>query len=401
MNTCTVLTAIFSCLLASSAAAARGVDSRPLPDGCERVGRSPGPVPTRVSGEPPFPPVQLEIRTPLEPTVFPAGGSSYLVYELHLQNFTEAPMALRGIEVFDPDGEEGRAFASLVGRGFFDTLAPVGTDTLDSDHPLGSGQRAVAFLCLAFDSGTMPPRRLAHRVLLDGTVAIGPAIETRRDALKVLGPPVRGTDWIADNGLSITAHHRKGLIVAGGLAQISRRYAIDWKRSRDGAFFAGDARAVRSYHAYDADVIAVADAMVVLAKDGFPDNIPRTAAGFETAVPITMESVAGNAVVLDLGDGQFAYYAHLKPGSLRVRTGDRVRRGQPLANVGNSGDSRWPHLHFQVTNGPGILSSEGIPYLIDHYLTRTASGGWERHVREFPLGDRVIDFRTPESAKRP
>lgn len=391
----------FACLLANTVAAAGSASTRPVPAGCESVGPGAAPTAARVAGEPPFPPVQLEIRTPLEPTVFPAGGRSYLVYELHLQNFAEAPMALRGIEVFDPDGGEGRSIASLVGPGLFEKLVPVGTDTLDSDHPLGSGQRAVVFLCLAFDDGSTPPNRIGHRVLLDGAVAIGPTIGTRHHPLKVLGPPVRGTDWIADNGLSITAHHRKGLVVAGGLAQISRRYAIDWKRSKDGAFFAGDARAVRSYHAYGADVVAVADATVVLAKDGFPDNIPRTAAGFETAVPMTMETVAGNAVVLDLGDGQFAYYAHLKPGSLRVRTGDRVRRGQPLAKVGNSGDSRWPHLHFQVTNGPGILASEGIPYLIDRYRTRTASGDWESHAHEFPLGDRVIDFHVPDSAERP
>lgn len=401
MNRRMVSTTVLACLLASTAAAAGRVDTPPIPAGCESVGRGTAPATARVPGEPPFPPVQLEIRTPFEPTAFPAGGRNYLVYELHLQNFTEAPMALRGIEVFDPDSAEGRSIATLAGPGLFDKLVPIGAETLGSDPSLGSGQRAVAFLCLAFDGGSTPPNRIGHRVLLEGAVAIGPTIGTRHDPLKVLGPPVRGTDWIADNGLSITAHHRKGLVVAGGLAQISRRYAIDWKRSRDGAFFAGDARAVRSYHAYGADVVAVADAAVVLAKDGFPDNIPRTAAGFETAVPMTMETVAGNAVVLDLGDGQFAYYAHLKPGSLRVRTGDRVRRGQPLAKVGNSGDSRWPHLHFQVTNGPGILASEGIPYLIDHYRTRTASGDWESHAHEFPLGDRVIDFRVPDSAEQP
>ena len=100
--------------------------------------------------------------------------------------------------------------------------------------------------------------------------------------------------------------HRSGLIVAGGLGQIARRYAVDWKRRKDGAFFSGDPRDVRSYHAYGADVHAVADATVVLAKDGLPHNIPRTAAGFETAVPVTMETVAGNSVALDLGDGQYA-----------------------------------------------------------------------------------------------
>ncbi len=197
---------------------------------------------------------------------------------------------------------------------------------------------------------------------------------------------------MAVSALSKGSHHRSGLFVAGGLAQISRRYAVDWKRNEQGAFFSGDPRDVRSYHSYGQEVLAIADAMVVVAKDGFPDNIPRTAAGFATAVPVTMETVAGNSVVLDLGDGQFAYYAHLKPGSVRVKVGDLVLRGQPLALVGNSGDAREPHLHFQVTTGPEILASEGLPYVLDCFRVKTAEGNSLDRVREFPLGNALIDF---------
>jgi hypothetical protein len=104
-----------------------------------------------------------------------------------------------------------------------------GADTLDGEHPLGAARRAVAFICLALDNGSAAPDKLRHRVLLDGSVAEGPTITTHKGGLKVLGPPVVGTDWMAGSGLSIGAHHRSGLFVAGGLAQISRRYAIDWK----------------------------------------------------------------------------------------------------------------------------------------------------------------------------
>lgn len=158
------------------------------------------------------------------------------------------------------------------------------------------------------------------------------------------------------------------------------------------AFFSGDPRDVRSYHAYGAEVRSVADATVVRVKHGLPDNIPRTAAGFETAVPVTMETVAGNSVVLDLGDGQYAYYAHLKPGSVRVRTGDRVRRGEVVGAIGNSGDAREPHLHFQVTNGADILASEGLPYVIDRFRMKRPEGTWQERRKEFPPGDATIDF---------
>lgn len=191
---------------------------------------------------------------------------------------------------------------------------------------------------------------------------------------------------------SIHSHHRTGLFVAGGRAYISRRYAIDWIQKQQGATFSGDARDVRSYFAYGEKVFSVADARVVAAKDGLPDNVPRTADGFSPAVPITMETVAGNAVVLDLGGGQFAYYAHLKPGSVRVKTGDLVKRGEFIGQIGNSGDARWPHLHFQVTTGPDILATEGVPFLIDRYRTREQDGPWQMRTREFPLGDIPVEF---------
>jgi len=181
--------------------------------------------------------------------------------------------------------------------------------------------------------------------------------------------------------------------VAGGRAHLSRRYAIDWKQEDEqGEMYSGDALDVHSYYSYGEKVYAVADALVISAKDGIPDNTPRTAAGFNTAVPITMENVAGNAIVLDLGDGQFAYYAHLKPGSVRVKSGDHVKRGEWLGQIGNSGDARWPHLHFQVTIGPDILASEGVPFLIDRYRTKVGNGTWQTRTREYPIGDVAVEF---------
>lgn len=302
-------------------------------------------------------------------------------------------MTLRGIKVINAENATEELVAEINTEQLDALLRPIGTDTRDGSRSLGSGRSAIAFLCLAFDGNTSVPSKLRHRVLLDNSVAEGPVIETHHTILKVLGRPVEGTGWTAAGGPSIHSHHRLGVFVADGLAQISRRYALDWKRLTHDSSFSGDALDVRSYYAYGENVLSVADGTIVAATDGIPDNVPRTAAGFETAVPITMENIAGNSIVLDLGDGQFAHYAHLQPGSVTVKTGDRVRRGQLLARVGNSGDAREPHLHFQVTTNPDILASEGVPYLIDSYRVKVADGDWQLRTREFPLGDVVVDFR--------
>jgi murein DD-endopeptidase MepM/ murein hydrolase activator NlpD len=119
-----------------------------------------------------------------------------------------------------------------------------------------------------------------------------------------------------------------------------------------------------------------------------------------------METVGGNHVILDLGGGAFALYAHLQPGSLKVKLGDKVRRGQVLGLVGNSGNSTEPHLHFQVSDANAPLGSEGLPYAVSSFevLGRVggATGGtsavWtplpspEARKMEMPLANVVVRF---------
>lgn len=188
-----------------------------------------------------------------------------------------------------------------------------------------------------------------HHTVLDGAVAEGPLVRTRAGALPVLGRPVGGSDWIAASGPSVLSHHRMGLIVAGGLAQLSRRFAFDFRQVKGGASFAGDARDVRAHHVDAQRVFAVAD-------------------------------------------GQFASYAHLQPGSVQVKPGERVKRGQWLGRVGNSGDAREPHLHFQLTSGPNILASEGAPFVFEQYRMKAPDGEWETRSGEYPMGPMTIDF---------
>lgn len=377
-------------LAATCTAAAANV---PLPQGCEPAVAGVAAAPA-VPAMPAFPPVQLQLRTPFEPTVLPSGGRNYLVYELHIQNFSADGMPLRGIQVLDAGQADATPIADIKEAQLDARLRKVTIgDNAGAIRNLGSGQSAVAFLCLAFEGNVPVPARLRHRVLLDGAAAVGPVVGTRGTALRTLLSPVAGANWSPDNSPSLQSHHRMGLWVVDGIAQIARRYALDWKKyGKDGKSWSGDQRDVRAYHAYGEKTVAVADGTVVTAQDGYPDNIPRTPAGFEPAVPVTMESVAGNRVVIDIGGGQFAYYAHLQPGSVRVKAGDRVKRGQVVGRVGNSGDARQPHLHFQLTNNPDIMASEGLPHLFDRYKARLGDSAPELRTGEYPMGNIVLDF---------
>lgn len=335
------------------------------------------------------------MRVPFEPSAFPSAGRTYLTYELHLRNFAPNPLSLRRVEVLDADTTVVEPVAAFEAAQLDGNLQPVGArapgNASGDRRQLAGGGSVVLFMSIVFDRGAPIPKRLRHRVLTTDSAVEGAEISAHHTELRVLGPPLTGSEWVARSGPSNDSYHRRGILVFGGGATIDRRYAIDWVQIADGATFSGDALDTRSYHAYGEQVLAVADGRVISARDGIPENVPRHE-GFRPAVPLSMETLAGNTITLDVGGGQFAYYMHLQPGSLRVKAGDRVRRGQVLARIGNSGDSREPHLHFEVTTSSRLLVGEGVPYLVNRYRVKSADDAWQTRTRELPLRDMVIDF---------
>jgi hypothetical protein len=123
--------------------------------------------------------------------------------------------------------------------------------------------------------------------------------------------------------------------------------------------------------------------LAVSTSDGVPDNVPANRA----PTGLTLETIGGNTVVLDLGSGLYAFYAHLQPGSIRVRPGQSVRAGEVLASVGNSGNSNAPHLHFQIGDGPTLLFSDGVPFVFDSFMYDGAA-----RFDEIPLDGWQVSF---------
>jgi hypothetical protein len=344
-------------------------------------------------------PLQVDMRVPFEPTAFSSAGRTHLTYELYLTNFGNVPLTLRRIEVWDASGVAAEPVAAFEGAPLGALLQPVGAqaDGSDKSGQLAAGGSVVVFMWVAVEHRATVPNKLRHRVLTADSAVEGAIIGTHHTELKVLRSPVQGTNWLASDAPSNDAdnHHRRGIFVIDGHAVISRRYAIDWMQVDNGTSFKGDALDKRSYYAYGKPVVAVADATVVAVKDGLPDNVPGHNTpghqGFNPAIPLTMDTHAGNIIILDLGNGQFAHYCHLEAESLRVRVGDHVQRGQILALIGNSGDAREPHVHFEITTSSKPMAGEGLPYLIDHYHAKSGDA-WQTRMHELPLKDMVIDF---------
>ncbi|SBT94899.1 Peptidase family M23 [Streptomyces sp. DI166] len=131
------------------------------------------------------------------------------------------------------------------------------------------------------------------------------------------------------------------------------------------------ARRSTAYPAYGAPLLAVADGTVVRADDRQRDHLSRSSLPgllYLMLAEATVREIAGvrrivgNHLVLDLGDGTHALYAHLKRGSLTVAEGEKVPAGQVVARCGNSGNSSEPHVHFQLMDGPDPVTAKGIPF---------------------------------------
>jgi hypothetical protein len=315
-------------------------------------------------------------------------------------------MILTKVEVATGAGDRRKVLHAVTDSGLARSLTRPGQNVPPAERAsIPGGARAVVWLWVPVDR-TAPPGSVQHRVFVEqGTgdsaqtrQLDGPEVAVAREAAPV-GPPLRGGIWLAANGPAPETGHRRGLIPVGGVPSIAQRFAIDYVLADDDhKTFSGDRLTNASYHAYGRDALAVADGRVVATKDSIPENIPGPAS---RAVPITLETVGGNYVILDIGEGRYAFYAHLQPGSLRVRTGDRVRRGQVLGLVGNSGNSTEPHLHFHIADGTTPLQSEGLPYVHDAFQLvgrcRSFGSGCERSAsqarsRELPMGNMLIRF---------
>jgi murein DD-endopeptidase MepM/ murein hydrolase activator NlpD len=134
---------------------------------------------------------------------------------------------------------------------------------------------------------------------------------------------------------------------------------------------------------------------VVRAIDGLPDQVPGALP--EGLAPLEAD---GNAVFLRLRDGRIVFYAHVVPGSVTVRAGDRVVRGQLLGRVGNSGNSSAPHLHLHVVGRNAIFGADGLPYVFSGFDVTGRVASTEAFDRAEATGEPVRLRRVRTGTRR-
>lgn len=183
--------------------------------------------------------------------------------------------------------------------------------------------------------------------------------------------PLAGT-WYVGAAPSLHSHHRWAA---------NQEFALDLiALGGDGRTHKGQGSRLDDYYAYGKDILAVADGVVVEAVadateanerlrqpgESTEDFDKRTAMAQNELLAKSPKAVAGNYVILRHGGGEHSHYVHLKQGSVKVKAGDTVKRGQVLGQLGHTGNSTEPHLHFQLTDGPDPLYSRGLPIVFSN-----------------------------------
>jgi hypothetical protein len=276
-----------------------------------------------------------------------------------------------------------------------------------SSGQLDIGRRLIAFMYVALPP-RVDPQALRHRLLFDvadperrkgspndESALDGIMVPILRQRPLVLSPPFRDGVWLAGNGPSNDSVHRRSVIAINGHAYISQRFAIDWVMvGSNGDSFHDNRSRNENFWAFGQPAVAVQDGEITEAVDDIPDNTPGK-------LPvITVQNILGNHIILRIAPGVYAAYCHLKQGSIRVHLHQRVKKGEELALIGNSGNTTGPHLHFQLTDGNSALAAEGIPYVFEGFRFY----GWgkdfepghqhpdEPRQQSLPADDSVVAF---------
>ncbi len=315
----------------------------------------------------------VEMRVLQSPVIVNVDGTPQLVHELHITNMRREPVTLQRVQVLAPGVPvpladlQGADLAGRIGR---PGLPPAPPEPL----VVGPGLRAVVNVWVALPGDSRAIRQVSHRAELTITApggirtveVSGGMVPTSEAPAVAIDPPLGGGPWVAIYNPLLVGGHRTTIYTLDGRARIPGRFAIDWIRAPE----SGQRATVSSpdpatANGFGANVLAVADARVAGALDDMPD-LP--AGVLAPATPVPLERGSGNHVVLDLGEGRFAFYEHLRHGSIVVRVGERVRRGQTIAQLGSSGStSIGPHLHFHIADANAALAAEGLPFVIRRF----------------------------------
>jgi hypothetical protein len=334
-------------------------------------------------------------------------GMDHVEYTLLVVSVFPEPVTLSSVSVLDPAGKElmrieGDALAAATQTLFAKTPSPI----------IPASAAVSVDVDLIVPPGAAPERvthRIAYalkadsqlRLLADPPEVDAPEVAINHQAAIVIRPPLKRDGWLAGAACCKPNVHRDERIAIDGVRiETAETFAIDLVKVRHERIFDDDGKKVEQYYGFGEDVLAVADGTVISVHDGMSDQTP-----FVLMTPKSTSDYGGNNVMLKIAPNVFAWYAHLRQGSIAVKVGDAVKAGAPIGKLGNTGPSEGPHLHLGLLDQPDSIAGRSLPFVFDSF-TRVGAIDFDsskedklviapdaRQVRSaYPLYGAVLNF---------
>ena len=369
----------------------------------------------------------INVQLPASPVPVPMQDGRWLLsYHMFLSNWAYTPVTLKEFQVLDARSKavvlryDERELSERDSNGSRFPTVPAGRSLeAGRERELEPGESAGIVAFAYFDSFDKIPPVLEHRLIFAADprillrresiqdsdrnfVVTCASVQVRNEAPLVVGAPLRDGPWVCANGLVPGSSHMN-FVIRDGQARLPQQFGFDFfKVDADGNVMphpVPDEITNEMFYCYLADVIAVADGEVTALKTDVATNVPR--ADGAVLSPITRENVAGNLIGIRIDGDLYAFYAHLEPGSIRVTLGQKVKKGDVIAKIGNTGNASGPHLHFHIGDSNSLNGSQGQPYVFERFElegkqsdSRPREAGEKRtvHTASLPADDCVVWF---------
>ena len=305
--------------------------------------------------------------------VFGSDRRTHVEYDLVITNAFTAEVTLNSLTV----SAGGRTLLKLAGQPLAEHTVTLLAAKPSAEIPASATRLVLVDVVMPHSAGRRAPARLSNRIhysipqgapfraAIGSTTVHGPVLSSARRAPVLISSPLQGSGWVAAQGCceDPTSPHRTAVLPANGTYVDAEMFDIDWLQEVGGSLYRGDGKQLDDYPSFGAPIYAVAGGSIVSTIADRPEVPPM-----ETNPSVrTPDDFGGNEIVEKLRSGVYAFYAHLQTRSVLVRPGQVVHAGQMIARLGNTGNTTAPHLHFGIHDGPRPLTSNSLPFEIDHY----------------------------------
>jgi murein DD-endopeptidase MepM/ murein hydrolase activator NlpD len=328
-------------------------------------------------------------------------SGQHLNFDFVLENRTKQELLLTSVELsaFDAAGQ-------LLRRDFIDRFSRVSLE-LTPRRVLRPNRPSLVFNPFHSFAASVPIKKLRYELAFETEngkarhKSVAEIVPVRYDTKTALVLPLKGRVLVWD-GHDYNSHHRRLDYTHPGIQRRGQttnfqRYGYDFvlvneqgvmyrgrPKDRDD-WYRGKANDNDLYFAFGQPVYAAGAGRVVDAHDGEPDD--RRVNQADVAKRET--AIGGNYVVIDHLNGEYSWFGHLKQGSVAVKPGQMVTQREVIGQVGASGDSLFPHLHYELRTGPGIKGVEGLPSYFSGFRRVLGSGTVTVERGQVDTGDLV------------